>query len=105
MRRAVPVKPTQGIKHLIGRRRDSGQVKRFVGIPYVKDLEYISHFATPVLVVPVGAPCIYIGEGIVQIGHDLVVEIRGRIGVAGAGREPQLVRDELKVPFGGDSVI
>ncbi len=105
MRRAVLVKPTQGIIHLICRRRDSRQVKRLVGIGHVKDLEYISHFATPVLVEPVGAPCIYIGEGFVQIGHGRVVEIRGRIGVAGAGREPQLVRNELKVPSGGDSVI
>ena len=111
MRRGVPVEPVQGIVRLIAgarharRRRDSPQVKRLVLVAHVKDLEYISRSASPVIVEPVGEKCIYIGVVFVQIGHEIVVEIRGRKRVACPGCKEQLLRNELKVRSGHESVI
>ena len=86
-------------------RSDSLHVKRLVRFAHAEDLVYVSRSASPVLVELVGEKRSYIGEVFVQTGHDRVVEIRVRKGVACPGRELQLLRNELKVRTGEESVI
>jgi hypothetical protein len=104
MRRGVPVVPVQGIDLLVSP-TGSLQVKLSIRVAHAEDLKNISPSGCPVLVELVGKKRSDIGEVLVQIGHERVVEIRVRHRVACPGREEQLFRNELDVRPGDESVM
>ncbi len=110
MRRGVRIVAVQGIEPLViarcpGVRVDSPRVKRLIRIGHIEVLEDVSHTASPVLVEPVSEEITRIKDTFIQIGDDLVVEIRVRKGVVGSRRHAQLVRNKFNVTFEGKSVI